>query len=69
MTILRVVGAHKVQDNLSIGALPTAFGAGPETGFEERPQAVDYVKQEIGRRIFWIMFLAVRCVFYENIQI
>ncbi|TVY44135.1 putative transcriptional regulatory protein [Lachnellula occidentalis] len=60
LTILRVVGAHKVQENLSIGALPLAYGAGPENGFEELPQTVDYVKQEIGRRIFWIMFLAVR---------
>ena len=62
LTILRVVGAHKVNDNISIGALPVAYGADTETGFEERSQAVDFVKQEIGRRIFWIMFLAVRFV-------
>lgn len=63
LTILRVVGAHRAKnaDYLSIGALPAAYGADPDTGYEEsRPQAVDYVKQEIGRRIFWIMFLAVR---------
>jgi hypothetical protein len=65
LTILRVVGAHRVKnaDYLSVGALPAAYGAGSESGYEERPQITDYVKQEIGRRIFWIMFLAVRLVF------
>jgi hypothetical protein len=62
LTILRVVGAHKGKDHLAIGALPAVYGADSESAFEERPQAVDYVKQEIGRRIFWIMFLAVRLV-------
>lgn len=62
LTILRVVGAYKVKnpDYLSIGALPAAYGADLETSYEERPEPLDFVKQEIGRRIFWIMFLAVR---------
>jgi len=65
LTILRVVGAHRVKnaDHFSVGSLPVAYGAGSESGYEERPQPTDYVKQEIGRRIFWIMFLAVRLVF------
>lgn len=61
LNIARVLGAHKQKDPgyLPVGALPAAFGA-ESVGFEPQPQPVDYIRQEIGRRVFWIMFVGVR---------
>jgi hypothetical protein len=60
LTIARVLGAHKLKEPgiLSIGSLPGAFGGG-QTTFQTQPQEVDYIRQEIGRRIFWVMFVGI----------
>lgn len=60
LTIARVLGAHKLKDPglLSVGALPAAFGGGVST-FETQPQQVDFIRQEIGRRVFWVMFVGI----------
>jgi hypothetical protein len=34
-----------------------------EHGFETRPEIVDYTKQEMGRQVFWVMFVGIRFVF------
>jgi hypothetical protein len=34
-----------------------------ENGFETRPEIVDYTKQEMGRQVFWVMFVGIRFVF------
>ncbi|TAQ84213.1 hypothetical protein B7494_g7469 [Chlorociboria aeruginascens] len=56
LNIARVLGAHKLQDTggLTVGALPTAFGA-EDGGVEAKVEPIDYIRQEIGRRVFWIM--------------
>ncbi len=59
LTIIRVLGAHKVQDsNLGVGGLPTAYGA-DNNPYETQPPRVDYIRQEIGRRVFWVMFVGI----------
>lgn len=61
LNIARVVGAHKTENAgfLGVGDLPATFGA--EGGqFDGQAQPVDYIRQEIGRRVFWIMFVGIR---------
>ena len=65
LNITRVLGAHKTENQVSlgVGGLPTTFG-GENTQFDRQnqPGSKDYIKQEIGRRVFWIMFVGVRYV-------
>jgi len=64
LNISRLLGAHKAKDAgyLSVGSLPTTFGA-EGGGYDGQPQQVDCIRQEIGRRVFWIMIVGVRYVF------
>lgn len=58
LTILRVIGAHRVK-NLQASQ-------GGVNGFEQAlPERVDYIKQELGRRVFWVMFVGIRFVFRD----
>lgn len=60
LTIARVLGAHKVKGpGLSVGALPTVYGGGP---ILTQPPEVDCIRQEVGRRIFWVMFVGIGSV-------
>jgi hypothetical protein len=61
LNIVRVLGAHKQKDPglLPVGGLPATFGA-ESGGYEGQPQPVDFIRQEIGRRVFWIMVVGVR---------
>lgn len=60
LSIMRVLGVHKLKDPelLSLGALPTAFGGEPNT-VESRPQKVDFIQQELGRRLFFCLFVGI----------
>lgn len=61
LTIARAIGIHKHKDPPKSGGGGMAFGAGSDNIFAARPtEPVDYIKQEIGRRIFWVMFVGVR---------
>jgi hypothetical protein len=64
LNIARVLGAHKQKDQgfLGVGGLPQVFG-GDGLGLESQAPPVDYIRQEIGRRVFWIMFVGIRFVF------
>lgn len=61
LNIIRALGAHKLKDPgmLSVGSLPVTFG-GDGTRYDGQQEPVDYIRQEIGRRVFWIMFVGVR---------
>lgn len=63
LSIIRVLGAHKTKDAgfLHVGILPVTSGA-DSGGFDGQAQPVDYIRQEIGRRVFWVMFVGVRFV-------
>ena len=55
LNISRVLGAHRTEN----GGLPATFG--PEgRRFDGQAQPVDFIRQEIGRRVFWVMFVGVR---------
>jgi hypothetical protein len=59
LTIIRVIGAHKIKNSSFIPATPSG-----ENSFQQKPEEeVDYIKQEIGRRVFWVMFVGIRSVF------
>ncbi|CAG8961272.1 hypothetical protein HYFRA_00013551 [Hymenoscyphus fraxineus] len=62
LTMVRVLGAHKVKDPglLVVGDLPTVFGETGGDKFDGSPQPIDCIRQEIGRRIFWCMFVGIR---------
>lgn len=65
LTIVRVLGAHRLKDPgmLPVGALPAIYGS-DQGAFDGQTQPVDYIRQEIGRRVFWIMFVGIRSVFW-----
>lgn len=64
LTILRVIGAHRVKKKQSFIPMDTLQSSpGGENGFEIQPETVDYIQQEMGRRVFWVMFVGIRFVF------
>lgn len=69
MNMVRVIGAHRLKDpgHLVVGDLPLTFGA-DGGGFEVQPQPVDYIRQEIGRRVYWLMFVGVRYRFFHQLH-
>ncbi|KAL3423309.1 hypothetical protein PVAG01_05056 [Phlyctema vagabunda] len=60
LNIARVIGAHKIKDPgyLPVGDLPIAYGG--EGAFQPPNEPSDFIRQEIGRRVFWIMFVGIR---------
>lgn len=64
LTLVRILGAHrsKESDTLSLGDLPQYYGARDGAPPYSSSEPVDYIKQEIGRRIFWVMFVGIRLV-------
>jgi hypothetical protein len=61
LTIIRVTGVHKVRN---LAFIPAAFG-GEKNNFQQQ-ENVDYIKQEIGRRVFWVIFVGIRLVFRDS---
>lgn len=64
LNIMRIVGAHKTenQGSLGIGGLPASFGAERSQFDSGQPDTKDFIKREIGRRVFWIMVVGIRFV-------
>jgi Fungal specific transcription factor domain len=54
LTMLRVIGVHKVKERARSG---NDFDQPPQ------PEPVDYIKEQLGRRVFWVMFVGIRFVF------
>lgn len=55
LTILRVIGAHR--------PTPVPVQTPYDRHFDQpQRERTDYIKQEIGRRVFWVMFVGVRLV-------
>lgn len=61
LTILRTLGLHKPkgQPVTQLGTLPAAMGS-HHTGNGDNGLEVDNITLEMGRRIFWTMFVSVR---------
>lgn len=64
LTIVRAIGAHRLKDPgfYTVGALPTVMGADGPNFEGQTGEPIDYIRQEIGRRIFWVMFVGIRYV-------
>ncbi|KAF2173866.1 hypothetical protein M409DRAFT_16136 [Zasmidium cellare ATCC 36951] len=62
LTILRTLGLHKAkgQSYPQLGTLPTAMGSHQQPGENGAEHNVDNITLEIGRRIFWTMFVSVK---------
>ena len=59
LTMIKVLGAHKVKDtSVVVGGLPVTFGA-DTNNVQGANQPIDYIRQEIGRRLFWVMFVGI----------
>ncbi|TKA71923.1 hypothetical protein B0A55_07924 [Friedmanniomyces simplex] len=64
LTILRTLGLHKPKghSNTQLGSLPSAMGSQGAELDGSRDQPVDNITLEMGRRIFWTMFVSVKTI-------
>ncbi|KAK1811311.1 hypothetical protein LTR12_014299 [Friedmanniomyces endolithicus] len=64
LTILRTLGLHKPTGHsyAQLGSLPLAMGSRTSEHDGNRDQPVDNITLEMGRRIFWTMFVSVKTI-------
>ena len=64
LTIIRTLGLHKAKEqaHTQLGGLPGAVGSHPATSDSSREQPPDNITVEMGRRIFWTMFVGVKTI-------
>jgi hypothetical protein len=62
LTIARAIGVHRLRDPTvyAVGDLPAIMGHDGPSVEGQAGEPIDYIRQEIGRRIFWVMFVGVR---------
>lgn len=62
LTIIRGLGLHKpeLQGYTYLGGVPNAWGSSGPNYDGSREAKVDYITEEIGRRVFWTVFVGVR---------
>jgi len=62
MTIFKTLGLHKAKDNTyqSLGGLPAAFGSEGPNHEGSRDEILDNITLQMGRRLFWTMFVSSR---------
>jgi hypothetical protein len=59
LNIARSTGVLKISDTgSSVASQPVSFGEG--RGYGTQAHAADYIQQEIGRRVFWIILIGIR---------
>ncbi|KAF7876706.1 hypothetical protein EAF04_001790 [Stromatinia cepivora] len=62
LNIIRMLGAHRTKNAgmmATMGHLPATFGA-ESPQYVDQPEPIDYIRQEMGRRLFWVMFVGIR---------
>jgi hypothetical protein len=64
LTIIRSLGLHKheAQGYTYLGGMPHAWGSNGPNYDGSREFKVDYITEEIGRRVFWTVFVGVRTI-------
>jgi hypothetical protein len=62
LTIIRSLGLHKAeaQGYTHLGGVPSAWGSNGPSYDGSRESKVDYITEEIGRRVFWTVFVGAR---------
>lgn len=60
LSISRSIGLHRTRDPNFHGLGSTAMGADGPAYMGQQGQPADYIKQEIGRRIFYVMIVGIR---------
>jgi hypothetical protein len=77
LNITRSIDSYKVREPgpSDMGNQSASF-TGVDSGYNTQAQPIDYIQQEIGKRVFWIILIGIRyynsCVTYsltDNIQI
>jgi len=61
LTILRVLGLHKMQADSNYADILGGGNNGDSSGY---PQHIDKVAEQIGRRLFWTAFVGMRYVLF-----
>ncbi|KAH6644102.1 hypothetical protein C7974DRAFT_14361 [Boeremia exigua] len=64
LTIIRSLGLHKAQEQgyTHLGAVPSAWGSNGPNHDGTRDFKLDYITEQIGRRVFWTVFVGVRTI-------
>ncbi|KAJ8108544.1 hypothetical protein OPT61_g8100 [Boeremia exigua] len=64
LTIIRSLGLHKAHDQgyTHLGAVPSAWGSNGPNYDGTRDFKLDYITEQIGRRVFWTVFVGVRTI-------
>lgn len=65
LNIARSTGAYRAKESRSSGTGQSGTFE-ESSGYEAQSQPVDYIQQEIGRRVFWIILLGVRYVYFSQ---
>ncbi|KAH8727847.1 hypothetical protein GQ44DRAFT_738019 [Phaeosphaeriaceae sp. PMI808] len=64
LTILRSLGLHKAESPgyTYLGSVPSAWGSDGPNHDGSREFKLDYITEQIGRRVFWTVFVGVRTI-------
>ena len=64
LTILRALGLHKAADQgyTQMGGLPEMAGSYGANTYGSRDMKLDKITEQIGRRVFWTVFVGVRTI-------
>ncbi|OAL52130.1 hypothetical protein IQ07DRAFT_586463 [Pyrenochaeta sp. DS3sAY3a] len=64
LTIIRALGLHKAdaQGYTYLGSVPSAWGSNGPNFDGSREFKIDYITEQIGRRVFWTIFVGVRTI-------
>jgi hypothetical protein len=60
LNIARSTGAYKVSGSGSSAVASQSASFGEGSGYEAQAQPVDYIQQEVGKRVFWIILIGIR---------
>jgi hypothetical protein len=64
LTIIRSLGLHKAQEQgyTHLGSIPSAWGSNGPNFDGARDFKLDHITEQIGRRVFWTVFVGVRSI-------
>ncbi|KAF2631775.1 hypothetical protein BU25DRAFT_407415 [Macroventuria anomochaeta] len=64
LTIIRSLGLHKAHEQgyTHLGAVPSAWGSNGPNFDGARDFKLDHITEQIGRRVFWTVFVGVRTI-------